>query len=164
MRIYQDSVAQDTTSALLRQFEVGKLYEPEPVRFSFETVGWPILGGLLVLGLLVAAFFWYRSYARNRYRREALRHLEGIKADQAVEVFVVLKRTAIHAFGREKVSPLSGSEWLKFLEATGKNVRLLAQDVHIQSAIYRSQPMPAEAYSLVLSNAKQWVRTHAVKL
>lgn len=164
--VYQDSAAvkQDSTSTLLQQFEVGKLYEPEPVRFSFETVGWPVLGGVVLIALLIAAFFWYRHYQRNFYRREALKTLSSIQPDQALEIFVVLKRTAIHAFGREKVGVLSGTQWLKFLESTGKNVRLTAQDAQIQSAIYQNTPLSTESYSQIISNAKQWVRTHAVKL
>ncbi|GAA0877623.1 hypothetical protein GCM10009119_05910 [Algoriphagus jejuensis] len=162
----QDSIAAqaDTTANPLAQFEMGKLYEPDAVKFSFETVGWPILGGLILLGLLVAAFFWYRHYRRNAYRREALKSLDSIGQGETMEIFVVLKRTAIHAFGREKVGRLSGAEWLKFLESSGKNVKMLGRDKQIQLAIYQNEALPSEARQAIISNAKQWVKTHAVKL
>jgi len=162
----QDSITttSDTVANALAAFDPGKLYEPDPVQFTFETIGWPILGGLILLGLLIAAYFWYRHYQRNSYRREALKSLDSIKQDQALEIFVVLKRTAIHAFGREKVGPLSGTEWLRFLEQTGKNVRLVTQAKPIQNAVYQAAPIAPDVQRQILSNAKQWVRTHAVKL
>lgn len=162
----QDSIAtaSDTVTNALAAIEMGNLYEPDPVRFTFDTVGWPILGGLLLLGMLVAGYFWFRHYQRNQYRREALKSLDLIKQDQALEVFVVLKRTAIHAFGREKVGALSGTEWLKFLDSTGKDVRMLSQGRQIQSVIYEGVQLPSEAHRQILSNAKLWVKTHAVKL
>jgi hypothetical protein len=163
----QDSTAaqSDTTSNALAPFEMGKLYEPDPVRFSFETIGWPILGSLILIGLLIASYFWYRHYQRNLYRREALKTLEAItKPEQALEIFVVLKRTAIHAFGREKVGGLAGRDWLQFLEKTGKNVTLANQERQIQTAIYQAEPISSDAQRQILSNAKQWIRTHAGKL
>lgn len=162
----QDSIAAktDTSSNALAAFELGKLYEPDPVGFSFETTGWPILGGLVFLGAMIAGYFWYRHYRRNHYRRDALKRLALVKQDQALEIFVVLKRTAIHAFGRERVGTLSGTDWLKFLESTGKNVRMLGQDKQIQSAIYQNEPLPSDAHRQIMSNAKLWVKTHAVKL
>jgi len=162
----QDSIvtASDTSANALASFEMGKLYEPDPVPFTFETIGWPILGGLIVLGLVIAAYLWYRHYQRNFYRREALKSLDSIRQDQALEIFVVLKRTAIHAFGRDKVGPLSGTEWLRFLERTGKNVRLVTQEKSIQTAVYQAAPIAPDVQRQILSNAKQWVRTHAVKL
>lgn len=162
----QDSIAtaSDTLANALAPFEMGELYEPAPVPFTFETIGWPILGGLILLGLLIAAYLWYRHYQRNFYRREALKSLDSIRQDQAMEIFVVLKRTAIHAFGREKVGPLSGTEWLRFLEQTGKNVTLVVQEKSIQTAIYQAVPIAPDVQRQILSNAKQWVRTHAVKL
>ncbi len=166
MTSLQDSIptSADTLSQAFTAFQIDKLYEPDPVRFTFDTVGWPILGALVMLGLLVAGYFWFRHYQRNQYRREALKSLDLIKQDQALEVFVVLKRTAIHAFGREKVGALSGTEWLKFLDSTGKDVRMLSQGKQIQSVIYEGVQLPSEAHRQILSNAKLWVKTHAVKL
>lgn len=162
----QDSISanSDTLSNAFTAFDAGKLYEPDPVRFSFETIGWPVLGGLVFLGLLIAGFIWFRHYHRSRYRREALKRLNLIRQDQALEIFVVLKRTAIHAFGRENVGTLAGTEWLKFLESTGKNVRMLGQEKQIRSVIYQNEPLPPDAHREIVSNAKLWVKTHAVKL
>ncbi|PZX48520.1 DUF4381 domain-containing protein [Algoriphagus chordae] len=161
----QDSIAnqQDSLSQGLAPLQLGPLFEPDPVKFSFETIGWPILGGLILVGLLIAFYFWLRSYKRNHYRREALKKLDSIRqADQTLEIFVVLKQAAMHAFGREKVGDLTGNDWLAFLEKTGKGVRILSQEDAIQTAIYKSVPLSVEAQHHILSNAKKWVRTHAV--
>lgn len=167
MIVVQDTIAaqSDIEETTIAAFQLGELYEPSPVQFTFETVGWPILGALVIVVLLIIAFYSYRNYRRNQYRREALRVLEGIsRPDQVLAIFMVLKKTAIHAFGREEVAGLSGIEWLKFLERTGKNVQIIDQEKQVESSLYRSEPLPVDAQHQILSNAKKWIRTHAAKL
>jgi len=167
MMVLQDTLApqSDTVGTAIAALQVGRLYEPDPVQFTFETVGWPILGTLVIVILVIAGFFIYRNYRRNQYRREALRTLDQIsQPDQVLTIFMVLKKTAIHAFGREKVAGLSGNEWLKFLERTGKNIHIIDQEKHVESSLYQSEPLPEDAQHQILSNAKKWIRTHAVKL
>lgn len=143
--------------------QLNDLYEPPPVQFSFETPGWYVLGGILLVAVILIAFFRVRRYVNNRYRREALRELDSLEntADIFPQLFVVLKRTAIYAFGREKVAPLYGPAWLSFLEKTGVNVHMTDYRDEILPAVYSGNAIDPGIQEKILSNAKRWVRTHA---
>lgn len=139
------------------------LYEPPPVPFSFEAPGWYVLGGILLIGATLVTIIRIRRYIKNRYRRDALRELNNM--DHAAEIFpqlfVVLKRTAIFAFGREKVAPLYGTAWLSFLEKTGVNVHLNEYRDEILPALYHGHAIDPVIQDKILSNAKIWIKTHA---
>jgi hypothetical protein len=74
---------------------------------------------------------------------------------------VILKHTAMHAFGRDKVGPLYGKEWLSFLEETGKDVHMTDYHEQIIQAVYAGKEIEQDAQKNILLNAKNWVRTHA---
>jgi len=154
-----------TDSLQLQTAQLEALYEPPSVPFTFETVGWEIVGLLLVLILVVAAAFWVRRYIRNRYRREALKQLKQYQAGswQVEQVYLVLKQSAIHAYGRTTAGKLYGSDWLKFLEDSGKDVQLLKYEPELSAAIYRNQSLSSETARNFLENAKTWIITHAGK-
>ncbi|SFU02247.1 protein of unknown function [Algoriphagus locisalis] len=143
--------------------DLGQIYEPPPVSFTFETVGWAILGGLLMMGVLVILFFAIRKYLRNRYRREALEALAKLETDQNSfpQVLVILKRVAMQVFGREKVGTLYGSSWLSFLDKTGKQVALLKYEKQIEALIYQDKIPDDAARREILVQAQKWIKTHA---
>jgi hypothetical protein len=87
---------------------------PEPVPFTFETLGWYLAAGLaLVAGLWLAWRLWKRWQA-NAYRRVALEELTQL--DSPVGFSELLKRTALVAYPRTQVADLCGDEWLGFLD------------------------------------------------
>jgi len=104
-----------------------EIVPPQPVSYWPETVGWFILLGLITLA---AAWFVYRRYhyrKANKYRRWALVELEELsqrmEEDKSLgrslsELPVLVKRTALHCFSREKIASLSGEKWLAFLDAS----------------------------------------------
>ena len=96
---------------------------PEPVSMVPETWGWWILAGVVLLWLAYFGYLLYRHWRLNRYRSLALAELATIEAQWArgevgglSGVPVLLKRTAMHALGREGVADLTGSQWLTFLD------------------------------------------------
>ena len=139
------------------------LYEPPPVPFSFEAPGWYVLGGILLAVAILITLFRVRKYVKNRSRRDALRELDNLyhTAEIFPQLFVVLKRTAIYAYGRERVAPLYGTAWLSFLEKTGVNVQLTEYQDDILPAIYDGHTIDPRIQDKILSNAKRWVETHA---
>lgn len=142
---------------------VGNLYEPPPVAFRFETSGWYVLMGTLMLLCLILVFFWSRSRMLNKYRRVAIREIVQIENDKEAvfHTFIILKKVAIHVFGRDTVATLNGDEWLQFLEKTGKQVELSAFTKNIYTSIYEGQKLSSDKTQHIILNAKKWILTHA---
>ncbi|WP_215224955.1 DUF4381 domain-containing protein [Echinicola shivajiensis] len=161
-----DSIPTNDSTAVAQLLQGAKLYEPESVKFSFETVGWTIVGVILLLGVLVLMFIVVRRYIRNKYRREALKSIKSISGEEQrlLEVFVVLKNTAMKTFGRKKVGGLYGHDWLAFLEKTGKQVKFLDREEEFLSALYKNALLSQEGKHKLLVNAEKWVKTHAREL
>ncbi|UXX78777.1 DUF4381 domain-containing protein [Reichenbachiella carrageenanivorans] len=139
------------------------LYEPPPVAFTFETVGWSVLVGLIVLILVIVIFFQIRKYIHNRYRREAIQEIEALDLDQTPlrTSLMIIKRVAIQVFGREQVGALHGRVWLEFLEKSAKGVQFARYEADIQLALYADQPVDETTQQEIISNAKKWILTHA---
>ena len=99
---------------------------PEPVSFWPPAPGWYILAALVLLLLLYGIYRAIKKYQKNQYRRLALKELAGLSFPTNSEQFVqsvsalnvLMKRTALAGFSRERVAGLSGMNWLNFLETT----------------------------------------------
>ena len=143
--------------------ELHDLYEPPPVPFRFETPAWYFVGGLFFIAAIIIMVQQLRKFIKNRYRRHALRELAELENSSEVfpQLFVVLKKTAMYAFGRDKVGQLYGEEWLSFLEKTGREVSLTGYREQISDALYAGKGIESETQKMILLNAKKWVRTHA---
>lgn len=158
-----DTLSAPTDSLAVSSLQLGNLHEPAPVPFTFDTIGWPILAGLLVVFIFFITIFQIRKYIRNHYRREALRMLEDIHSgDQDFsKTFIVLKQVAIHVFGRKEVGDLFGKEWLSFLEKTGKDVQLVTYELPIMNILYKNEMPASDVKDKIIDNAKKWIKTHA---
>jgi hypothetical protein len=143
----------------LASSDLGPLYEPEAVSFSFQSPGWYILAVLLIL---LAAYFlvkWIRSYLRNAYRREALKNLSTISS--LSDTLALLKIVAIQTFGRESVAPLYGDEWLDFLEEKGRDTPFRKYSSSISRALYEHGKLEGEQLEKIIGLSKIWIKTHA---
>ncbi len=147
---------------------------PEPVSYVPQAVGWWILLG--IVGLLLA--WWiYRRYIKwhgNRYRRQALLELAMIEEQLSQEsgrisalaaISVLIKRTAIEAFGRNSVAELSGHLWLEFLDRTGSTNsfsqgpgQLLPEFAYAKREALNE--MSKETIDQVLVLVKVWINQH----
>lgn len=92
--------------------------EPAPIPFTPETAGWTVLAALLGLTLLWLGMRAARRWRANAYRRAALRALDAA-GDDPVEIAAILRRTALAAYPRVQVAGVTGTDWLRFLDATG---------------------------------------------
>lgn len=162
MILQKEHIADSTQAAS----EVGDmalqgLYEPSPIAFTFETIGWSILAALLALIILTVVIFQIRKYIRNRYRREAIAEMEGLSQAPLSSTLVIVKRVAIQVFGREQVGSLHGREWLEFLEGSAKHVQFVCYEQNINQVLYTDQPVAEPLQQEIMSNAKNWIRHHA---
>ncbi|ACM29243.1 DUF4381 domain-containing protein [Rhizobium rhizogenes] len=148
---------------------------PPPVSWMPQTFGWALLGLILLAGLAIAAFRWFRNYRANAYRREALLLLKNIEVrlrheeafgDTICEVAELLKRTALATWPREKVAALSGREWVDFLDQqndgkTGDVLKQLLNDAEYRSHSDLGTRSPAAGADLITA-ARKWIEQHHV--
>lgn len=147
---------------------------PAPVDMTPQTIGWTVLGALLIVLLVWGTIQAIRRYRRNRYRREALTELDRLQGlssggDGRVaalrEVPVLVKRTALCAWPRETVADLAGNEWLRFLASTGGGTafdngagRLLLEADYGPPG--RLAELSGEDADLLFGAARDWIRGH----
>ncbi|MCK5135253.1 MAG: DUF4381 domain-containing protein [Bacteroidales bacterium] len=151
------------------KIDLGPLYEPDAVRFSFETPGWYLLGCLLLLLAVLLFFKWLKRYRRNAYRREALKNLAIIEDSfynqkdvlSLNDVLVLLKLVAIKAFGRQQVAQLYGNDWLEFLESKGKNTPFTYYKQPVVNTLYDTITVDIKEIEALIELSKQWIKTHA---
>lgn len=100
---------------------------PPPVSYLPQTVGWWVIGGVILLGLLVFALIRLRRWWRNRYRREAQAELAAIaraatdpaqRAQALGAIPALVKRTVLAWAPRREAGPMSGEAWLRYLDRT----------------------------------------------
>ncbi len=149
--------------------DLGPLYEPDAVRFSFETPGWYLVAGLFSLLAILLFFRWLKQYRKNGYRREALKTLAEIEhysqnqkeLIQLNDIWVLLKRVAMETFGRQQVAQLYGNDWLEFLESKGKNTPFTSCKQHIVNTLYDTIEVDPKETKALIELSKHWIRTHA---
>ncbi len=141
------------------------LYEPNPVPFRFETPGWYILFILLICIFISVTIWQYKKFKKNKYKREAIQDIENLEHTSSLltNVFAILKKTAILSFGRETVGDLHGKQWHNFLDSTGKNISLTTYTEEITKALYGEHKIASAKEEIIVSNAKNWILTHANK-
>jgi hypothetical protein len=128
---------------------------------------------VVLLAAAIAALLWFIHYWRvNRYRREALSELDRIERDfvgqapsseLAGQVSILVRRTALAVFPRERVASLAGSAWLAFLDDTcGEHEFSQGVGRLLVSAPYdRITPTDRQISSLV-DLTRHWIKVHHV--
>lgn len=146
---------------------IGQLIEPEPIGYSFNTPGWYLVLGVLLLVTLVIALVQYRKYLKNAYRREALARVEElVQSDQdsmAYEINKLLKIVAIRVFGRERVAAMFGIQWFNFLNSAS-NSQLNVDFEEFDKAIYNTgYSLGEKEKTKLVELATTWIKKHDVK-
>ena len=83
--------------------------------------GWYVVLAALLILSMVFAFRWLKAWRRDTYRRQAVRELAAIRAQgrtAARQLPLLMKRTALAAWPRQRVAVLSGAQWHAFLDST----------------------------------------------
>ena len=142
------------------------LREPAAVGWWPLAPGWWLLLGLAICLLAAAAWYLWRRYRANAYRRHALRRLDGLfqrygesgEQDRLLsDLNVLLKQVALHAFPAADVAGCSGERWLAFLNDSAPDG--VAFPAEFAGAQYRREPGLAEPLALQ-QPAALWIRGH----
>lgn len=139
----------------------GSLFVPEAVHFSFNSPGWYLVGGILLLFAVLLFFRWLKLYRKNAYRREALKTMLNYERTSLNDILILLKQVAMKTYGRQQVAQLYGSQWLEFLESKGKNTPFTQYANCIESSLYESAGKKMKETKELIELSKTWIKTHA---
>jgi hypothetical protein len=136
-------------------------YQPPPPAWTPQTAGWYIVFTIVGLLLLWGVLHFIRGWTANRYRREALRELAAAPVDG---ISALLKRAALSAWPREKVAPLSGDAWLRFLSASGGDDSFrCSPGMHVEEIALTPSALSSEEEDALRKIAERWIRRHRVQ-
>jgi len=154
----------------LNELELGAILEPDPIPFSFDTLGWEIVFIALGLLCLYAIYRLYVRYKSNQYKRNAITEIKELikNREQPENIFItkvllVLKRTALQSFGRSEVASLQGDDWLSFLDKRASGVNFVRYKSDIMNAIYRDTFDPETGFNKdeFSQMTLKWIKNHA---
>lgn len=146
---------------------VGDILEPDPLPFTFDTIGWKILFGILLLVAVIAFYKWIKLYQKNKYRRTAIKKLQLIEAEVAQSPYkinqlnIILKQVAIVTFGREQVAGLYGNDWFLFLDSKNKKSEFTKYSVNFSNAIYNDTEVDQTTLKSIYKITKTWINEHS---
>lgn len=143
---------------------------PPPTPWWPPAPGWLWLLALVSLVALMLALRWFARWQRNRYRREALAEvarLEALardaskRANALAGLSALLKRTALTAYGRERVASLTGQAWFDFLDGSGDTRFGDGLGSALESAVYRARADDnAVTTDTLTAEIRRWIRDH----
>lgn len=141
------------------------IHLPASVGWWPPAIGWWLLA-LLLISVIVGSIYWLVwRYRRLAYKREALAHMETIKArylssrdDQQLlsELSSLLKRTAITRYGRDEIAGMAGNQWLTFLDRTGQTSEFSEGSGRVLAE--RFNPSPRVDSTELLNAVDQWLK------
>ena len=89
--------------------------------------GWWVLAIVLLVALVVLGLWARRRYRMYRDKRQIMLEVERLSTCYSkdniqgfiADISTLLRRVALRRHARAKVASLTGSDWLRFLDATG---------------------------------------------
>ena len=128
--------------------------------------GWWLLAVLLLALLVIGTLWLLRRYRAYRLKCQVMDELDALTNTGTNEnslaflsqLSVLLRRIALRRYAREQVASLTGSDWLRFLDATGGNGDFehgVGQVLEAGPYSPHKQELPAEE---LLALARRWVK------
>ncbi|MBG7630428.1 MAG: DUF4381 domain-containing protein [Bacteroidetes bacterium] len=146
---------------------VGDILEPDPLPFTFETIGWKILGVVLLIVASILFYKWLKLYQKNKYRREAIKKLKFIEANNTQSQYkinqlnIILKQVAMVTFGREQVAQLYGNDWFLFLDSKSEKSTFVKYSSNFTDAIYSKKEVDDTRLKSIYKLTKTWINEHS---
>ena len=148
------------------------LHLPQAVADWPPALGWWLLAGLVLFGLVWFMRALYRRYQSNAYRRFAQRELTAIVAEHATTqdarralsaLQFLMKRVAMTAFNRAEVATLTGVAWTQFLDATNTTSQfsLGPGELLIDGPYEATQDHSSQELTALFSLCAEWLKNHS---
>ena len=140
------------------------IHLPEPVSWWPPAPGWWIMAFFTAAALVALLYFLRSRIRKKRYRKVALAMLSQLDTRKngtivLDEISAILRRVAIHSFGREKVAALAGDAWLAFLDKTGRTTNFSKGSGQVLGSD-KYRPSVVTDIEQVQLIAKKWIREH----
>lgn len=142
---------------------------PQLVSAWPQTLAWKLLAIIFVCYLLKKSYLAWRNYQRNAYRREGLAwlcQLPTYTSMQEQNIYrqlpALIRKTALQAFGRDEVSPLSNEHWERWLDQQCDKTSFADQHTQLlQTLAYASEPkIDPQKMQALLSHIRLWIQFH----
>jgi hypothetical protein len=126
---------------------------------------------LAVMLLTALAFFYYRRYQANAYRRQAVRQLQDLHNEWLVSnnvhiylgaINALLKSVALRVFPRSDVASRNGAEWVLFLNQTLSAKTAGSHFTEEFAAAHYQAGTPAVNCEDINLTATLWIKQHRV--
>ncbi|CEK12095.1 DUF4381 domain-containing protein [Legionella hackeliae] len=137
-----------------------------------QSIGWwPMASGwyfLMIIGLLLLTFMFYRFYRRRQYgraKKEALDLLadlqkkyqhDGDSQEASMRISELLRRVALVYYPRQDVASLQGQGWIDFLNNTARRVDFNKVTYHLLEVPY--QKSTDADLNPLFSCARTWIK------
>jgi hypothetical protein len=142
---------------------------PEAISWFPQAVGWQLLLMVLFLLAIQKIYSSWQAYKKNKYRREALHWLqqfcvsdEHAQQENIRQLPVLIRKTAMAAFGRVATVSLIGEDWDKWLDerCSHSNFSTQCPKVLYQLAYAPKIDLNENQLTELLSQLKLWVTYH----
>ena len=155
-------VQQDSISS--NALDNASLMEAEPIKFSFNTIGWYALFALV---LIILIFFMYKTLiiGKRPWLKTLIKetkNLSGKHTQNEVKLILkTLKYSAIRIYGRQKVANLSGPKWFDFLDKSAGSNNFSALSGLINDCVYSGKDLDYEEFTKIKNASINWMKKHA---
>ncbi len=161
---------QNDPLAQLRDIHLPPAIETSPLAIEAwpPAPGWWILAFLAALTILLSFYWLWNRWQRNKYRREAIKELDGLlqsyaahgdTAEYLQDYQRLLKRVALTRYNRQDVANLTGESWVAFLDKSSDSNEFTMGDGQILiDGNY--QAAPEANIDKLHSLGQHWIRKH----
>jgi len=145
------------------------IHLPEAISWWPLAPGWWILIALLSIASIFACMALFKHHQTRLYRRQAMQHLQEIKhlqgQEQLIELFKLLKRTAISAYPEQTIANLKPRALVGYLQDTCKKPIFVHIPDDLETMLYAEQAaVPEDFLSSAMVWAKVWIEQHPQRI
>ncbi|TNJ42512.1 DUF4381 domain-containing protein [Tamlana fucoidanivorans] len=155
---------------ILQENTLQPIIEPDPITFTLETLGWKLIGVVLLVLVLFIVYNMFIRYKQRGYRRAAIQEIQSISKQDKQEVYpaiakvmFLLKQTALRTYSKNEVASLSGRDWLALMDSKVKSSYFEQHEAVISNAVYQNKYNTESSFDIeeFIQTSIKWIKDHA---